>query len=43
MATSAAYGSLWTRGLIGTAAASHTGSNPHQQPMPQLVVTLDPS
>ena len=44
----AAYGGSQARGLIGPLAAglrhshSNTGSEPHLQPTPQLVATLDP-
>jgi len=43
MATPVAYGSFQTMGQIGAVAAgqcdsnSNTGSEPHMQPMPQLV------
>ena len=43
-----AYGSSQTRSQIGAAAAglhhsySHTRSEPHLRPTPQLVATLDP-
>jgi len=46
-----AYGSSWTRGRIGGAAAgaaaglrhSNLGSKPHLQPTPKLAAVLDPS